>query len=40
MEPKMTTDGKYQCEADNKKFNTREDYNKHCSEAHTREEKL
>ena len=36
MEPKMTSDGKYLCEADNSKFNTREDYDKHCSEAHTR----
>lgn len=36
MEPKMTSDGKYLCEADNKKFNSREDYDKHCSEAHTK----
>ena len=34
MEPKMTSDGKYMCEADKKTFNTREDYNKHCSETH------
>jgi hypothetical protein len=34
MEPKMTSDGKYLCEADNKKFDTRADYDTHCSEAH------
>ncbi|HMK94852.1 MAG TPA: hypothetical protein VK536_05560 [Candidatus Limnocylindrales bacterium] len=36
MEPKMTSEGKYQCEADNKTFKTREEYNKHCSEAHAK----
>lgn len=34
MEPMMTEDGKYMCQADNKTFDTREDYDKHCSEAH------
>ena len=34
MEPKMTSDGKYLCEADNKKFDTKEAYDTHCSEAH------
>jgi len=34
MEPKMTSDGKFLCEADNKTFKTKEDYNRHCSEAH------
>lgn len=36
MEPKMTSDGKFQCEADNRVFSTREDYDKHCSQAHMR----
>jgi hypothetical protein len=35
-EPKMTSDGKFQCAADNKTFNTREDYDKHYSEVHMR----
>lgn len=34
MEPKMTKEGKYQCEADKKVFNTREEYDRHCSESH------
>ncbi len=36
MEPKMTSDGKFVCEADNRVFSTREDYDKHCSQAHMR----
>ena len=32
----MTSDGKFMCEADNKTSNAREDYNRHCSEAHVR----
>ena len=35
-EPKMTSDGKFQCEADNRTFNTREEYDRHCSESHVR----
>ena len=36
MEPKMTSDGKYQCEADDRVFNTREEYDMHCNQAHSR----
>lgn len=36
MEPKMTSDGKFLCEADNRTFNTRADYDKHCASAHMR----
>ncbi|MGA2385533.1 MAG: hypothetical protein ABSG33_03260 [Candidatus Bathyarchaeia archaeon] len=36
MEPKMTSEGKFQCEADNRTFNTREEYDRHCSESHMR----
>jgi hypothetical protein len=36
IEPKMTSDGKYQCEADNRVFNTREEYDMHCNQAHSR----
>jgi hypothetical protein len=35
MEPKMTSDGKYLCEADNRVFNTKDDYDKHCTQAHS-----
>jgi hypothetical protein len=34
MEPKMTSDGKFLCKADNKAFSTREEYDRHCSQAH------
>jgi hypothetical protein len=34
MEPIITSDGKFLCEADNRTFNTREDYDRHCSQAH------
>jgi hypothetical protein len=34
MEPKMTPDGKFVCEADNRTFNSREDFDRHCSQAH------
>ena len=30
----MTSDGKFMCEADNKAFSTREEYDRHCSQAH------
>ncbi len=33
MEPRMTSDGEYICDDDNKTFNNREDYDRHCSEA-------
>jgi hypothetical protein len=36
MEPRMTEDGKYICDADNETFDSREDYDRHCSEAHLR----
>ena len=36
MEPKMTSEGKFQCEADNRVFNTREEYDKHCTQAHAK----
>lgn len=36
MEPKVTVDGKFVCEADNRVFSTREDFDKHCSQAHMR----
>jgi hypothetical protein len=36
MEPKMTSEGKFQCKADNKTFNSRADYDKHCSDAHVK----
>ncbi|XHH10284.1 MAG: hypothetical protein ACFCUE_06535 [Candidatus Bathyarchaeia archaeon] len=34
MEPTITSDGRFQCEADKRVFDTREDYDKHCSTAH------
>jgi hypothetical protein len=34
MEPKMTAEGKYLCEADNRIFDTRDDFDRHCSSAH------
>ena len=36
----MTEDGKYIRESDNKTFNTREDYDKHCSGSHTKTGKI
>jgi hypothetical protein len=36
MEPKIPSDGKYQCEADDRVFNTREEYGMHCNQAHSR----
>lgn len=34
MTPKMTSDGKFLCEGDNKAFNTREEYVRRCSQAY------
>jgi hypothetical protein len=36
MEPTITSEGKFLCEDDNSTFNTREEYEKHCAEAHMR----
>jgi hypothetical protein len=33
-EPKMTSKGKFRCTADNKEYDTREDYDEHCREEH------
>jgi len=30
----MTRDGKFICDADNKTFNTRAEYDRHCAETH------
>jgi hypothetical protein len=37
MEPRMTSDGKFICNADNKTFNTSADYDRHCSETHLKD---
>jgi hypothetical protein len=34
IEPRITSEGKFLCEADNRAFDTREDYDRHCSRAH------
>ncbi|MGD6810290.1 MAG: hypothetical protein ACQCN3_11380 [Candidatus Bathyarchaeia archaeon] len=39
MEPIITSDGRFQCSADNRVFNSREDYDKHCSQAHMKNQK-
>jgi hypothetical protein len=33
--PKITSEGKYVCTADNATFDNAEDYDRHCMEAHT-----
>jgi len=33
-DPIITSDGRFQCDADNRVFNSREDYDKHCMQAH------
>jgi len=37
--PIITSDGRFQCEADNRVFNTREDYDKHCNNVHIKNQK-
>ena len=39
MEPRMTSDGKFICDEDNKTFKTREEYDKHMSEVHLKSTK-
>lgn len=35
-EPKMTAEGKYECQEDHKVYDTREDYELHCKQSHSR----
>jgi hypothetical protein len=35
-EPKMTSSGKFQCPEDNKEYNNRAEYDKHCMEEHAK----
>ncbi|MDR0372510.1 MAG: hypothetical protein LBI79_02960 [Nitrososphaerota archaeon] len=34
LDPEITSEGKYICKTDNRTFNTREDYDRHCIDAH------
>jgi hypothetical protein len=38
-EPERTSEGKYRCKADKKEFDSREDYEGHCMEEHSSENK-
>jgi uncharacterized C2H2 Zn-finger protein len=33
-EPKITSEGKFQCPEDNKVYDSKKDYEKHCEEEH------
>ncbi|MCL2358780.1 MAG: hypothetical protein LBH74_07635 [Nitrososphaerota archaeon] len=35
--PEMTTQGKFKCRADNQEYDSREDYEAHCTEEHASE---
>ena len=38
-EPEKTAEGKYKCKKDNMEYDTKEDYEAHCSEDHMEDEK-
>lgn len=35
-EPERTAEGKFRCKADNQEYDTREDYEAHCMEEHSK----
>ncbi|MCW4017689.1 MAG: hypothetical protein NWF00_03245 [Candidatus Bathyarchaeota archaeon] len=36
MEPKITKEGKFMCKDDGQTYDTREEFDQHCREAHSR----